>query len=321
MTAKQCLVCHHEGEADIHVAREMMYGNGGRFEYRECPDCGTLQLVDPPADMAPFYTDNYYSYDSSHRSRWPAPERFLKRRRATARLMGGDPLGSLLLRLLGTTPQLDWMRRMKLRQDSAILDVGCGGGELLLELQRDGFIDVTGADPFIDSDLDHGGGLRIHRTDLSGLDRTWDLVMMHHSLEHVPDPATAFTDAARLCRPGGWFLVRIPVADSHAWRTYGVDWIQLDAPRHLFLLTRDAIQRLADAAGFTLQHVEDDATAFQFWGSEQYKLGFPLRDERSHAQAPGELFDEQQISEWRLETKLLNDRGEGDQSIFFLQRK
>ena len=62
-------------------------------------------------------------------------------------------------------------------------------------------------------------------------------------------------------------VIRIPIAGTHAWQTYGVDWVQLDAPRHLFLHTEDGMRSLAAGAGLQVTAVVHDSTAMQFWGS------------------------------------------------------
>lgn len=322
MTAAPCAVCGHADEAPVHTAREMMFGTGGEYRYRECPDCGTLQLLDVPDDLSAHYPPDYYSYDDRPRRRLEGLVTWARTRRTQAYLEGGCPLGSLILKRFGPTPTLRMAKAAGLDRSARILDVGCGSGELLLDLRRDGFCDLTGADPFLDAPIDHGGGLRILKASMDELEGSWDLVMSHHSLEHMPDPAAAFAGLARLAGPDGHVLMRIPVADSHAWREYGTDWVQLDAPRHLFLLTDDAVARLADAAGLDLVRRERDSTAFQFWASEQYRRGIPLRDPRSHAVDPAASpFAPDEMARWSAAATKLNDEVRGDQAAYLLRRR
>jgi len=319
VSAPACPVCGDASPAPELVAREMMFGAGGAYSYRECPGCGTLSLLDVPEDLSVHYPDDYYSFGAGVRP-YPFWERVLRRRRAAAWFGAPDPLGRLLLARRGPTPRLRWFRRMGLDRDATVLDVGCGGGELLRELQADGFRRLAGADPYLPSDRDLGGGLRLRKASLAELDGSYDLVMLHHALEHMPDPQGVLARLAALVRPGGWLLLRIPVADCEARARYGADWVQLDAPRHLHLFSREAIARLGRAHGFDLAAVEDDATAFQFWGSEQYRRGIPLRDPRSHAVNPGALFTPGELAAWEVAAAALNAAGRGDQAAFFLRR-
>ena len=168
-----------------------------------------------------------------------------------------------------------WLRHSGVGVDSAILDVGCGAGKLLHKLRNDGFRDLHGVDPYLPAEV-HEPGLRIVRRQVSEMDGAYDLVMLHHSLEHIPDQVQALREAARLARPTGTVLVRIPVADSWAWRHYGVDWVQLDALRHLYLHTRRSLETVAAAAGLRLARVLHDSEPLQFWGSELYRRDIPL---------------------------------------------
>src|SRR6185503_4644963 len=110
--------------------------------------------------------------------------------------------------------------------DSRILDVGCGAGGLLLKLQREGFRSLLGADPFIQADIDYGNGVKILKRGVDALEEQYDFIMLHHSFEHVPDPAAVLGKLALRLAPGRTLLVRVPVADSHARRTYGIHWYQ-----------------------------------------------------------------------------------------------
>lgn len=316
-----CTICGNGTGNRRHNAREMMFGTRDPFVYLECADCGCVQIVDPPADLSPYYPAEYYSYRSSPRRRASALDAFLKRRRARAFLRGGDPLGSLVLALWGAPAHLRWLERLGIGFDDAILDVGCGAGELLRELQRDGFRRLAGLDPYVGGDLDLGGGTCVRRRGLGDEDGVYDLVMLHHALEHMSDQRGVFADLRRIVRPGGALLIRIPVADSEAWRRYGVDWVQLDAPRHLVLHTRRSLGLLAEAAGFAVEAAVCDGTAFQFWGSEQYLRDIPLRDPRSHAVDPRRsVFTTADLARFDEEARRLNATGEGDQAAFFLRR-
>ena len=82
---------------------------------------------------------------------------------------------------------------------------------------------------------------------------TYDIVMLHHSLEHMPDPAAAMKHVRRLVQPNGWALVRMPVAGSYGWRTYREHWLGLEPPRHLVIPSIEGMRQLADQAGFDIE--------------------------------------------------------------------
>ena len=59
--ARRCPICGVEDIPRIHHAREMMFGTRERFDYRECPACGTLQIAAVPADLERHYPSGYYT--------------------------------------------------------------------------------------------------------------------------------------------------------------------------------------------------------------------------------------------------------------------
>jgi SAM-dependent methyltransferase len=213
-----------------------------------------------------------------------------------------------------------WFLRAGVGFDSAIADVGCGSGSLLHLLRSDGFRNLTGLDPFVPVPVQLPG-LRIVRSELSDVDETFDLVMAHHSLEHLPDPFRALCDMRAHLRPGGTLLVRIPIAGCWAWRHHGVDWVQLDAPRHLLIHSEESFRTLAVKAGLEITHSEYDSTPLQFWGSEQYRDGVPMYSPNSFARNPeASRFDAAAIRDFQARARRLNEERDGDQACFFLRR-
>jgi SAM-dependent methyltransferase len=197
--------------------------------------------------------------------------------------------------------------------------VGTGSGRLLHKLRADGFRNLSGVDPYLPEEV-AVPGLRIRRCSIAEMQGSFDLVMLHHSLEHIPDQFQTLREAARLVKPSGTVLLRIPVADSLAWRQYGVDWVQLDAPRHLYLHTRRSLALLAGATGMRVAKVLHDSESMQFWGSELYRRDIPLLDPVTSRPPPLPAhFRPGELREFRSRAQALNAAGDGDQACFFLQ--
>ena len=203
----------------------------------------------------------------------------------------------------------------------SVLDVGSGTGALLLDMRAYGFKHLTGVDPFIERDIDYVNGVRILKRHLEEYDGRHDLVMLHHAFEHMSGPLGVLQRIRVLLHPDGVLLLRIPIASSEAFETYGTDWVQLDAPRHLYLHTRRSMDLLARQAGFAIIRVAYDSTAFQFWGSEQYRRDIPLLDARSYHVNPGaSVFTAAQIADFEARARRLNEQERGDQACFYLKR-
>ncbi|MFM8282117.1 MAG: methyltransferase domain-containing protein [Planctomycetaceae bacterium] len=315
-----CGVCGNARGNAVVVAREMMFGLRDTFEYLECADCGCLQLIDPPGDYSPYYRrGDYYSFGQ------PQPPRWWKRwlRRVWARHSTGqrDTIGAIVASVRGEMLPRSWFTETGVVPESRILDVGCGGGGLLALLNEAGFHRVEGCDPFIDEETVLKGGARIHKKTMAEMVGPFDLVMMHHSLEHMPDTYEALKESFRLLTPGGWCLVRIPISSCVAWRTYRADWVQLDPPRHLFVHSVASLSLVAHRVGFRLARVMYDSTEFQFWASEQYRRGIPLNDPLSRSRGGrGTDCSPKEMEIYRRDARRLNATGEGDQAAFFLHR-
>lgn len=316
-----CRICGNREGNRKHVAREMMMGLREEFEYIECASCGCLQVAEIPANLGKYYpAENYYSYQDSYAGFRGPLRNFLRRKRAAYAFGRRNPIGFILTRLFGEKEYHHWLKDGEVTFDSSILDVGCGGGELLLNLRSEGFKSLTGIDPYLPRPISYGKGLEIFNCQLSDLrDRQYDFIMLHHSFEHMPEPLAILGELRRLLKPGGRILIRVPLAGTWAWRNYGVNWVALDSPRHLYLHTPQSLRILARRAGLDVVRVEFDSTEFQFWGSEQYLRDIPLSDSRSYLRNPGNSpFTKRDIEAFQARANELNRAQDGDQAGFFL---
>ena len=209
--AYRCRACDSEVAAEPFAADEMLLDTHESFDYVECPKCGSLQLAAVPHDLARYYPDTYRHgvARASGIGRWLRAQRG-----AYVRGVRWNVLGAVLLRV-NRPAWVEWMTRTGARTDSRILDVGYGDGALLGTLSAAGYRDLTGIDPFAPPIVDVAG-VRTFRRTLDDEPGTYDVVMLHHSLEHVADPAETLRHVRRVLAPAGRVLVRMPVAAATA---------------------------------------------------------------------------------------------------------
>jgi SAM-dependent methyltransferase len=324
ISAASCEICGNAAGNRRFGAREMMFGLRERFDYMECARCGCLQLLDVPEDPSRFYPADYYSFAGAR-----ALDRSLlvKLKKLRTRTLLRAPAGVLdalvhawWLSPLFVPTEFIWFGDLRLRTSSAIGDLGSGSGQVLAWMSGQGFSRLTGFDPFIENDLQIDGLITIHRLGVDDMPAGWDLIMLNHSFEHMANPAAVLRALRERLGEGGSVILRVPVATSWAWRNYGTDWVQLDAPRHLFIHTPRSISILAEQAGMVLSRVFFDSASFQFWGSEQYRRDIPLRDPRSYwtDQTSG-LFSDHEIKAFHRRAQRLNREGAGDSAGFVLR--
>jgi SAM-dependent methyltransferase len=296
----------------------MMFGSREPFVYLRCGGCGSASIGSVPGDLGRHYPPDYLSFGSPHPS--GRFGRLLKRARARHRLESRDPLGAILLLVAGDVPYLEWCRRAGVSRHHRILDVGSGEGHLIVGMAGAGFRDLTGVDPYLPANRSPLPGVRLIRGELGDLDERFDLVMLHHSLEHMADPVDAMGHVRRLLNPGGAVIVRLPLIGGFAERTYGEHWVQWDAPRHLFVPSRRGMELAARRAGLAVESVVYDSTGLQFWGSELYRRGIPLTERHLHVPAGrGSVFTRAELRGFERRAAELNASGDGDQACFFLR--
>jgi SAM-dependent methyltransferase len=139
--------------------------------------------------------------------------------------------------------------------EPALLDVGCGNGAFLQQMERAGWRAV-GLDP------DPAAVAVCRRAGLTALEGTlesadlekasFDTVTFADVLEHLHEPTRALAAARALLRPGGTLWIGTPNLDSSGHSLFGRDWFYLRPPRHLVLFSPDSLRSLVEAAGFQI---------------------------------------------------------------------
>lgn len=292
----ECTACKAKMSRQ-HIFREMMFGTREEFAYNECLECGCLQIAAVPENLGDHYPVGYYSF-ALRAAVWKTW--YYRAHFAAPRLMQA---------LRNCSADLRSVIAAKPNAGARILDVGSGGGRLVGILRSVGF-DAHGVDPYLETDKEF-----VRRASLEDVEGEWDLIMFHHSLEHMADHEEVLRCARSKLGVGGRCIVRIPIA-GWAWKTYGRDWAQLDAPRHLVIHTAKSFELTADAAGLRLNRTIYDSDKFLFYASELYRRDIPLHDERVDT-----VFSRSQIRKFKRDAKDLNRKRLGDQAAFFLSAK
>lgn len=299
-----------------------MFGLRTEFHYAECAACESVWLTDPPADLNVYYPEGYYSFDKPKQSNGLKQSIIarLRKQRDLTYLGEGSCVGRALARWYDNNPPLRATLRLKMPRNSRILDVGCGSGQLLLRLHSLGFTSLTGLDPFIVEDIHYANGVWVRKGSLMDIaDERWDVIMFHHSLEHVPNPLVILRAVEKLLAPRGSCLLRLPVV-SWAWKHYGTSWVQLDPPRHFWLPTESGMRILAKSVGLEVTKVEYDSNEIQFWGSELWSRNRSLLEVGILKPKLKKFFTPRELAQFRQNAKLFNEKGLGDSAAFVMKK-
>ncbi len=222
---RACVVC---GGEQMHP---LFHLDGVAWRVVTCPDCGTGRLDPLPtaAEIAAFYPPAYYGSTGRKFKRYV----------------------EWAVRFVATRHVRFLARRVP--PGGRVLDVGCGRGTLLSALADRGL---------------ETHGVEVSRTAVEGADPRaqiriaprlaeaayphdhFDLVILWHVLEHLPDPAETLAEVRRILRPGGDVVIAIPNFSSWQARWAGPAWFHLDPPRHLYHLPVEALRTLLTSRGF-----------------------------------------------------------------------
>ena len=272
------------------------------FAYSECLECGRLKLIDPPNDLSRYYPNTYYSF-----ARDKELDRLKNLFRAAISRIGLAPIARKLWPHITSSI----VSMSKATCGMRILDVGGGNGKLVRELRSAGFRKALAIDPFLDAETPYAKRASIHT-----VQGQWDRILFSHSFEHLANHVETLKAVSSMLVPGGLCLIRTPIASSWAWKEYGVDWVQLDCPRHLTIPTVKSMGLLATACEMKVDQVVYDSTPLQFWGSEAYRQNISLVDIQKDM---ARYFPSPKMAEFEKRAYEFNQQQIGDQAAFILR--
>jgi SAM-dependent methyltransferase len=300
-----------------------MFGTEDVFDYFQCHNCGCLQIINIPTNIDYYYSiDDYYSF-SKVKSVKNRLTRYFRIKRNQYLLFNQGKLGKLINNIFPHPGDsiFNVLKNIELKKDSKILDVGCGTGALLYYLNELGFNDLTGIDPYLADEI-ISEDLKICKISIQEIPnhKKFDLIIFNHSFEHLQYPQETILKLSKILSDNGLCIIRMPVKNDYIWNLYGVNWVQIDTPRHFYIHTRKSFQILLDNSGLEIDEVVYDSSEFQFYASEQIKKGIPLFSKRSHLLNPyRSIFTRNEIQEYRNKAHKLNNEKSGDQAIFFIK--
>ncbi|HEY3142047.1 MAG TPA: class I SAM-dependent methyltransferase [Acidimicrobiales bacterium] len=228
-----CYLCGGTDLSPIVDTSELLQCKPGRFVIEKCGSCGhVFQNPRLSADGLAFYYRDYY-----------------------------DGLGERPIELLfGTQSQVFRARADMVRglaQPARWIDVGADRGQFCLvasELWPDTRFEGLDMSEGIEDGERRGWVSRGHRGQLvelaDDLAGSYDVVSMHHYLEHTPDPRAELDAATKLLQPGGHLLVEVPDPEFPLARLMGNWWGSYLPAQHLHLLSIGNLERLLVERGY-----------------------------------------------------------------------
>lgn len=219
-TDNPCPLCGHQGFAAF------------RFRLRRCTACGFVideRIFQPELDRE-LNQDAFGEGYDPETSFWVRGFEAWKNRRYLANL-----------------------RRAGMRQGK-LLEVGVGSGSLLVAARSAGF-EPEGCDlsESLARRVAAKTGIPVHCADLASLPAgAFDVVCMHHVLEHVSDPVGFLRVAAQRLRPGGVLHLALP--NIAAWEAKLPGWNCYEY-YHVAYYDATTLRRAFEAAGMRVEWI------------------------------------------------------------------
>jgi SAM-dependent methyltransferase len=234
------------GELSVRLrSPDLVYRKPGTFTLDRCGGCGhTFQNPRLTTAGLDFYYRDFY-----------------------------DGIGAATAETIFTTSSHDYLSRARMLERAATpkrwLDVGSGHAHFCAaarEVWPDTVFDGLDQGAEIEEAARRGWIAHAHRgmfPDLAGeLQGVYDVVSMHHYLEHTRDPYAELDAAAKILPSGGHLLIELPDPEWRLGRVFGKYWMPWFQPQHQHMMPIDNLKKaLADRD--LVPVAEERATAHQ----------------------------------------------------------
>lgn len=270
-----CDLCRSKDSEHLFDAIDRLHGFEGRFKYVRCNSC-SLVYMNPQistSEIGKYYPDDYAPHKVKIRNN-PKIGIFAKFR-------------NFRKELLGTVKMLPFVKN-KMGPNTKLLDVGCGGGKFLAKIRQETGCKVEGLDISKQAIkyANENYGIDVfcgNITEAPFADESFDIITAWWYLEHVPNPSEVVHMMHRLLKTDGRCIIGVPNIESFNGKFFKDKWYHLDCPRHLFLYSPKTISEFLTKAGFDIEKMVFDKTAWGLFHSCRYffdKKNVPLRNRK-----------------------------------------
>lgn len=220
------------------------------FSVVRCKNCGLVYVNPQPSyeELKEFYGENYFGIQNSNIS---GRGRFFK----FLQLIKNKTLGS------NSLPNSKFYRyKNKIFQQTSgnFLDVGCATGvqniSLMKEFSQWKFYGVE-PDEVAFRKAAKIENFLVQRGFLENAyypNKFFDIILIHQTLEHTPDPKKILAECRRILKDDGRLIIAVPNFESLSSKIFGRFWYHLDIPRHLFHFSPQTMSNLLDETHFKI---------------------------------------------------------------------
>ncbi|GFE60326.1 class I SAM-dependent methyltransferase [Geobacter sp. AOG2] len=145
------------------------------------------------------------------------------------------------------------------KSNGAFLDVGCSVGVLLDVARQNGF-EVKGVEfSTWASEFARQKGFDVVTGGLIEAaypEKSFDVIVMNHVLEHIPDPVEIMMELGRILKDDGLLVIGVPNFGSYMAKLMKGKWFSLMPDQHIWQFTRESLGKLLQKGGFVEVYFE-----------------------------------------------------------------
>lgn len=273
-----CDLCGDKNYRILYLTKDRYFPIEGTFQFVRCQNCGLLYLNPQPEseELQHHYpTEGYYAYRSGKNATSIVNSEKLNLFRSIRTVFIWAL--SRIFPSLRSEMEKEMVYLGPIHSGMRVLDVGCGSGDSLSFYQEFG-ASTYGVE--INAKACEEGRTKGHKMFCGELSEArfeedfFDIVLFHHSLEHIFSPRLTLLEARRILKRGGKVWISLPNHNSIQAKLFGRWFYAIESPRHLFGFTPTTVVGLLTQTGFQVEHLH----TYSLPGGPCFSLEYFLND-------------------------------------------
>lgn len=286
-----CIACQRKGSTLYTDLRDQLFGVSGNWSMDTCTSCKLLWLnpYPSPDSVAELY-NTYYTHTKLNNS-FLKDSKFLffpKNKKIKYAILNshykypikGIPFIYKMIGFIGGyIPGVS--RKVKIGigdisylKDGKILDIGCGNGDFLLEMNYLGWKTFGIEVDEKSSSEARANGLDVITGEINSTrypHNFFDVIYTNNTIEHLHNPEEILNICNTILKPRGTLIIKTCSSQSLAHYVFKKNYRGLEIPRHYFIFSPYSLKKIGEQAGFLVKEIKTSFNQYIWFSSYKIK--------------------------------------------------